>query len=213
MNVVELFSGSGTFTDIFKSAGHNTFSIDLRKRKGVCEPDLRKDIMQLTSQDIPFNKCHVLWASPPCDVWSYASNDFHWDEFGYPKTIKCLKHIQLLNKCLELIEQISPEYYFIENPRGRMRKSPMIKQFLSRTSGSIKSCTLSSYGFPTTKPTNIFTNAIGWIPRKMHAFGRGAKVRYRFDNITKCSRQKTPRPLAEDILAFCEGRKYQVLLQ
>ena len=35
MNVIELFSGSGTLSNEFKKAGHNVFSIDIRRRKGV----------------------------------------------------------------------------------------------------------------------------------------------------------------------------------
>ncbi len=148
--------------------------------------------------------------SPPCDVWSYAANNFHWDEWGYPKTMKCLESIQLIKKCLELIKKISPEYFFIENPRGRLRYFPPLLEFLRMNGGVTKSLTLSSYGFNTTKPTNIFTNAWDWHTLPMDAYGRGAKVEANLDNMTRCSRQKLPRPLAEAILQYCEN-KYQVL--
>jgi len=211
-NFIELFSGSGIVTRTFERAGYNVFSVDIRKRKGICEPHLRKSILQLSSQDIPFEKCHILWASLPCDVWSYASHDFHWDKWGYPKTIKCLENIKLLKKCLELIDKLSPDYFFIENPRGRLRSCPILLDFLKRNSGIEKSLTLSSYGFPTTKPTNIFTNAIEWQPLPMDPYGRGAEVHARLDNMTRCSKQKVPRPLAEEILQYCEN-KYQVLYE
>ncbi len=212
INIVELFCGSGILTQTFKDKGHATFTVDIRKRKGICEPDLRKNIQLITLQDIPFEKCHVLWASPPCDVWSYASNNFHWDEWGYPKTMKCLESIKLIKKCLELIEQISPDYFFIENPRGRLRYFPPLLEFLRLNGGVINSLTLSRYGFNTTKPTNIFTNAIDWQPLPMDDYGRGAKVLAKLDNMTRCSRQKLPRPLAEEILQYCEN-KYQVLYE
>lgn len=204
MNVVELFSGSGTISEEFKRAGHNTFTVDIRKRKGVCEPDLRKNIIQLTIQDIPFDKVDILWASPPCDVWSYASGSFHWNKDGSPKTQKCQEHIKLLEKCLDVIDEISPGLFFIENPRGRLRKYPAVLKFLKKQHAVTKSLTLSSYGFPTTKPTNIFTNAINYIPKVQHRFGRGAKVQHRFDNMTKCQKQKVPGRLAIEIREFCE---------
>lgn len=69
LNIVELFSGSGTVSKEFERAGHNVFSIDIRKRKGICEPHLRKNIMQVRLSDIPFNRVDVVWASPPCDVF------------------------------------------------------------------------------------------------------------------------------------------------
>ncbi len=205
MNVVELFSGSGIISHEFKRAGHNTFSVDIRKRKGTCEPDLQKDIMHLTIQDIPFNKIDVLWASLPCDVWSYAAGSFHWDKKGLPKTEKSMLHIHLLHKALHLIEQINPTLYFIENPRGRLRNYPGLLAFLYYNKGMAKELTYSSYGFPTTKPTNIFTNALNYQPKELDRFGRGAKVRHRFDNMTKCQRQKVPGALAEEIRKYCEG--------
>ena len=175
-----------------------------RKRKGVCEPDLRANILDITSHDIPFKKCHVLWASPPCDVWSYAANSFHWTKENLPRTKKCLEHIEILNKCLVLIEELSPCYFFIENPRGRLRHYPSLKRFLKKYLAVTKTLTLSAYGFPTTKPTNIFTNAVDYIHKPMDKFGRGAKVQHKFDNLTKCQRQETPQLLAEEIRLYCE---------
>lgn len=204
MNIVELFSGSGTISKEFEKAGHKVFSVDIRKRKGICEPSLRKNIMQLKREDIPFKKCHVLWASPPCDVWSYASGSFHWNQDGTPKTKKCLEHINILHKCLNLIDELSPGYFFIENPRGRLRKYPSILAFLDKWSGTTKYLTYSSYGFPTTKPTNIFTNALNFNTRTPDPFGRGAKVQHSFDNLTKCQKQKVPGTLAKELVTFCE---------
>ena len=209
LNVVELFCGSGTFSNVFKSAGHNTFKIDIRKRKGVCEPDLRKDVLVLDTFEIPFDHVDVVWASPPCDVWSYAGGSFHWNSDGTPKTEKCRTHIGIMKKCLAVIEELSPGYFFIENPRGRLRHDKCMVDFLNKNDAVTKTLTLSSYGFQTTKPTNVFTNAIDWIPKELDKFGRGAKVPGTFDNLTKCQRQKTPRPLAEEILDFVE-RKFEV---
>lgn len=52
MNMVELFCGSGNVTRTFKEAGYETFSVDIRCRKGICEPSLKKDIIQLQRQEI-----------------------------------------------------------------------------------------------------------------------------------------------------------------
>lgn len=42
LNVVEFFCGGKPISNEFEKAGHNVFSINIRKRKGKCEPDLRK---------------------------------------------------------------------------------------------------------------------------------------------------------------------------
>ena len=208
MNVVELFCGSSTFSNYFKERGHNVFSVDIRKRKGVCEPDLRKDVLDLKIEDIPFDRVDVLWASIPCDVWSYASGDFHWNEDGTPKTDKCKLHIKLLEYSLQFIELLSPGYFFIENPRGKMRFNKCMLDFLKRNGGVEKTITLSSYGFSTTKPTNIFTNALDWKNKELDSFGRGAKVPGTFSNLTKCQRQKTPRALVEEIYFYLESKAH-----
>ena len=206
MNIVELFSGSGIISQEFKRAGHDTFSIDIRRRKGICMPDLKANILDTSSHDIPFRKCHVLWASPPCDVWSYAAGSFHWTKNNLPRTKKCLEHLHILEKCMAIIEELSPEYFFIENPRGRLRHYPRMLKFLKKHHAVTKELTLSSYGFITTKPTNIFTNAVDYSPKELHKFGRGAKVRHRFDNLTKCQRQRIPQQLATEIRQYCENK-------
>lgn len=206
LNIVEIFSGSGTVAKVFEEAGHNVFTIDIRKRKGVCEPSLRKDVLLLNREDIPFKEVHVVWAGVPCDVWSYASSGaFHWKD-GKPNTAKCELHLKLLEKTFSLIEDLCPGYFFIENPRGRMRYHKSMIDFLIKNGGMTKVLTLSSYGFPTTKPTNIFTNALDWKPKPLAPFGRGAKVPGIFDNLTKSQRQKTPCALAEEILYYIEEK-------
>ena len=207
MNVVELFCGSATIAQEFREAGHNTFTVDIRRRKGVCEPDLKKNILQLERKDIPFKKIDVLWLSPPCDVWSYAAGNKHWDDEECVATKKCLEHISILHKCLALIYELHAGYFFLENPRGRLRYNGSMCNFLKLYPAHTKSLTLSSYGFPTTKPTNIFTNAKNYIPLPMDKYGRGAKNKglAHFNNMTKCQRQKTPMALAREIRLFCEA--------
>lgn len=207
LNIVELFSGSGTISKEFEDSGHNVFSIYIRKRKGVCEPSLQKSIMHLNVSDIPFDNVDVVWASPPCDVFSVAAGSFHWNKDKTPKTEKARDHIEILKKCLAIIKSLSPGYYFIENPRGKMRYQKCMIDFLIKSSGMIKELTYSSYGHPTTKPTNIFTNALNYQPKELDSFGRGAKnkVQCTFDNMTKCQRQKVPGTLAREIREFVEN--------
>lgn len=203
LRVLELFSGSGTISKAFKSAGHFAFSLDVRKRKGVCEPNLRIDLMdlQLDSLPLPFD---VVWASPPCDCWSYAAGKLHFDRGSWePKTPKAQKHVLLLLKTLELIGAIRPAYFFLENPRGRLRHFPPMNAWLEKMGGHVCTLTLGSYGFPQPKPTNLFTNA-PFVARPLAPFGRGAKVPGSLSNLTRCKRQATPPELAQELVAFCE---------
>lgn len=204
MNFIELFCGYGTVTDAFQKEGFKTWKTDIRKRKGVCEPDVKKSILQFDFREVPFEKVHVLWASPPCDVWSYASGNFHWDG-DIPKTEKCLEHIEILKKTLAVIEILNPDIFFIENPRGKLRYFRPFVEWLEKHHGVSKTLTLSSYGFPSTKPTNIFTNATDIQFKELDKFGRGAKTNFKLDNVSVCQKQKTPAPLAEDIVKYVRG--------
>lgn len=81
---------------------------------------------------------HVVWASPPCDVFSKAGANFHWNKDGTPKTEKCHNHIKLLKKCLVLIEKISLNYFFIENPDGKMKYNKDLVNFLIKHNAMTK---------------------------------------------------------------------------
>lgn len=212
MNVVELFSGSGTISRQFREKGHKTFTIDNRRRKGICEPDLKKSILQVLVKDIPFKKVHILWASPPCDVFSKAGAGFHWDNNGKPKTEKCLMGLQLMRKTISLIEKLRPGYFFIENPDGKMKYRKELVNFLIRNNAMIKKVFYSNYGFGTLKPTNIFTNALNYVPgtflkNTSNRSNKDGKNRVIFDNLTKCQRQSIPERFAKEIVRYCEDSK------
>lgn len=198
--MIELFCGKGNIARAFSNAGFLTFKVDIRRRKGVCEPDLRKDVLLMSGAEIPFKKCHVLWASLPCDVWSYAANCFHWKN-GIPVTKKTMVHLEILFKTLFLIDKIQPDIFFIENPRGRLRHYKPFLYWLEKYLTVEKIVTLSSYGYPTTKPTSIFTNCFDWKPKELDRFGRGAKCSIDFNNLTTVQRQELPGTFCDEIAA------------
>lgn len=209
MNMIELFCGSGTISKEFKNSMHDTFTIDIRKRKGICEPDLKKNILHVRLSDIPFKKVDVLWASPPCDVFSKAGASFHWNKDGSPKTAKCEEHIRIFKKSLVLIEKIKPTLFFIENPDGRMKYRKELVNFLMRNNAMIKRVYYGCYGFGTLKPTTIFTNALNLnfknIPDSFAKNNSNENNRVIFDNLTKCQKQSIPEELAKEIRIYCEG--------
>jgi site-specific DNA-cytosine methylase len=207
---VEIFCGAGKISAALNQNGFISKKIDIRKRKGVCVPDLRIDVLKLTAAQI-LELCETpqlffMWLSPPCDIWSYASGGYHLTKNFEPKTEKAKEHIKILNKSLALIEELKPTYWFIENPRGNLRYYPKMINFLVRNGGMTKELTLSSYGFPTTKPTNIFTNGHDLTFKRLESFGRGAKCNQLFDNLTKTQRQSIPAELAETIANYLQSK-------
>jgi|TARA_Y100001938_G_C8046534_1_gene409251 hypothetical protein len=161
MKVLELFAGSCTFSRTAKEHGHETYTIDIVDNKGI---NMVEDLLYVTPQKIPF-KPDVVWASPPCTTFSVASIGYHW-QGGHrayiPKTSKAYIGLALVKKTLEIMEYFQPDFWYLENPRGLLRKLPVVKDLPIRN--TISFC---KYGDIRMKPTDIWTNDESWIPREM----------------------------------------------
>lgn len=198
LELIELFCGSAEVSRAFKEFNFQTFTVDKRNRKGKCVPDLCADILKIHAAVFPFKSPGVIWAAVPCDAYSNAAGNYYRDGSGYKESTKYFN--SLLRKTIQLIEEIKPTVYFIENPRGSLRYNKVMIDFLARTHGTIHECTLGSYGFPTTKPTDIFTNYQALELKPKLPYGRGAKCAgIPFNNLTKAQRQSTPFELGLDI--------------
>lgn len=157
MKVLELFAGTRSIGKAFEEKGHEVFSVEWDKN--FENIDLYKDIGQLTAQEIldSFGRPDVIWASPDCTSYSVAAIYHHRrrnPENGSLEPIsEYAKFCDEVNKhTLELIKELNPKFYFIENPRGGMRKMDWIQDFPRYT------ITYCQYGETRMKPTDIWTN-------------------------------------------------------
>lgn len=159
MRMLELFCGKKTISNEFKNKGYDVFTVDFNPAH---KPDLCIDILDFDVSMLPWIP-DVIWASPDCRTWSIASVKHHWNLDKTPKSDACFNGIRLLNKTLDIIEQLKPEYWFIENPRGMMRKYirmvALTKKYFRHT------VTYCQYGDTRMKPTDIWTNNINWHPK------------------------------------------------
>jgi len=157
--MVELYSGSGNMAAAFRIAGYMTMTIDNDVK--VC-PDYLAHIGNVTGKDIRDyigSPIDVIWASPPCQVFSIASKlSNNWDH-GKPKSEEAYGGLATLADAIRLITELSPRFWYIENPRGMMRKMPMMKWFPRRT------FTFCQYGDRAMKPTDVWTNNQLWWPK------------------------------------------------
>ncbi|WP_405101668.1 DNA cytosine methyltransferase [Oceanobacillus sp. FSL H7-0719] len=156
LKVLELFAGTRSIGKEFEKRGHEVFSIEWDEQHENI--DWYADISKITAQDIieRFGKPDVIWASPDCTTYSVAGISHHRrkDEDGNLRPISdYAKFSDKTNSHLiELINELNPTYYFIENPRGGMRKM-WFMQGLPRYT-----VTYCQYGDTRMKPTDIMTN-------------------------------------------------------
>jgi len=214
MKVLELFCGTKSFAKLAQARGHQTFTIDIDPQ---FEPDMVADIGKLQVGDLPEDWRHpdVVWASPPCTCFSVAALYRNWQQVGaqyFPRRPEAVEAEQLVRHTLWLIRELSPACYFIENPRAMLRKLGMMNELPKR-----RTVTYCQYGAKTQKPTDIWTNYYGWVPRPMchpedpchEGAPRGSKKGVQgiaFSDRTRSPIQRAivPAQLCEEIIIACE---------
>lgn len=126
MKCVDLFSGTRSIAKAFEQCGFETFTIELdRQHKNI---NWYADIMEVTAKDIieRFGHPDVIWASPPCTTYSIAAISHHRKKEASgnlaPVSDFAKQSDELIKHTLDLIRELKPKYFFIENPRGGLRK-------------------------------------------------------------------------------------------
>lgn len=158
MKILELFAGTRSISKAFEKKGHQTYSVEWNK--DFENITLYEDINNLTVNKI-IQLCNgvpdIIWASPDCTTYSIAGISHHRiknNETGNLDPVsdyarfcdKTNKHL------LNLIKELKPKYYFIENPRGGLRKMDFMQGIPRYT------ITYCQYGDNRMKPTDIWTN-------------------------------------------------------
>lgn len=159
MKVLELFAGTRCVSKAFERRGHETFSVEWSK--DFENIDLYEDVNNLTVDRV-IKLCggvpDVIWASPDCTTYSVAAIGHHRrknPETGNLDPISdYAKFCDKTNQhVVALISALNPKYFFIENPRGGLRKMSFMQHLPRYT------VTYCQYGDNRRmKPTDIWTN-------------------------------------------------------
>ena len=157
MKVLELFAGTRSVGRAFESKGHEVYSVEWDKN--FENISLYADISTLTAEQI-IELCKgrpdVIWASPDCTTYSVMAISKHREK-GKDGTItpksEYAKFCDMTNThVINLIKELNPKLYFIENPVGALRKMAFMNGIPRYT------VTYCQYGDFRQKPTDIWTN-------------------------------------------------------
>ena len=160
MRILDLFCGTKSIANTAKSFGYDVFTVDNDPQH---EPDLCVDVLALAPWQID-GDFDMVWASPPCTRFSVAAISHNWEQtsMGYkPRHNMAITAVRLVERTLEIIEAFQPCVWFVENPRGLLRKLPVMDNLKRYT------VTYCQYGDFRMKATDIWTNSLYWKPRPM----------------------------------------------
>lgn len=212
MLVLDLFAGTGSSTQAFEDAGHRVIKVELDRQHVA---DYHYDIGLLTPDDLR-QMCNgvpdLVWASPPCTAFSVASLGHHWTggHRAYePRTKFARESMALVAHVRHLVESSGAPFWVIENPRGVLRKLPILDGITRHT------ITYCQYGDDRMKPTDLWVSpelAKVWTPRPMckngdachEAAPRGSKTGTQGRAKTK-DRSRVPLELSQELLAAIIG--------
>lgn len=156
MKVLELFAGTRSIGRAFERHGHEVLSVDWDEQ--FPDIDIQDDVMNVYARDIVERIGHVdvVWASPDCTTYSIAAISHHRtreDSGNLAGVSDYARACDRVNMHLHnLMLMLSPPLWFIENPRGGMRKMDFMHGLERYT------VTYCQYGDDRMKPTDIWTN-------------------------------------------------------
>lgn len=156
MKVLELFAGTRSIGKAFEAAGHEVFSVEWDQR--FENIDLYQDVYELYAKDVveKFGWPDVIWASPDCSSYSIAAISHHRQQDDNGNLVPVSDYAKFCDRVnqhvLNLILMLRPKVFYLENPRGGMRKMDFMHG-LSRYT-----VTYCQYGDTRMKPTDIWTN-------------------------------------------------------
>jgi len=162
MNVLELFSGTGSVGKCAKELGYDVVSVDIDGRA-----DITCDIMDFDYKSYDKDHFDIIWASPPCA--SFSVLQYSWIGRNRNGKIFTRQDIEtnmttigdpLVKRTLEIINYFKPELWFMENPNtGNLKSREYMKDLPYYI---VDYCMYSDWGYR--KRTRIWTNKKDWKP-------------------------------------------------
>lgn len=204
MRVLDLFSGLGGFSSAFEERGHHVVTVDNNPEfSATYHFDITECEWDAFGQPMEYD---VILASPPCPAFSVICINHHWDlkyidrsTRGIPRPKeKTYAAIHLVAHTIKLILELMPVFWYLENPRG------MLRRVLGPPTNSTY---FSSWGENRLKPTDLWGHhaPMKWPEPGYHeSTPRGSKHSGTLGIESSAERAKIPYELSLAICKACE---------
>jgi len=195
MKVLDLFSGLGGWSTAFKDRGHDVVTVDIEPS---FNPTVCTDIMMLTAKDLAYlGPFDIVVSSPMCNCFSVMTISCHWSRDGLPKP-ETKQAINLIGHTVNLILNLYPRWWILENPRGMMR------HVLGKPSATTY---FGSWGDLAYKPTDLWgvlPNVEWKKPRNWQKASRGSQEGGTQAKPNSAERSRIPYGLSLAVCLACE---------
>lgn len=156
INVLELFSGTGSVGKVCEQLDWNVVSVDM-----LLPADHQVDIMEFDYKQYPKDHFDIVWASPPCTNYSHLKKCCYGRKLKngivYTKEQNAKDQDEadkLVLKSFEIIDYFKPSLWFLENPQtGNLKNREIMK---GKPYYDVDYCMYSNWGYK--KRTRIWTN-------------------------------------------------------
>lgn len=167
--MLELFCGTKSVGKIFETEGYEVISLDYNKKFNATHIE---DILEWDYKQYPSNYFDVIWASPDCTTWSFATGGKYRTKASiYGLNNKFQENATFANnmilRVIDIIKYFNSPSWFIENPRGLLKYFPPFQEFIKEKNANMTLVYYANYnnwGFP--KPTHIWSNLKLWDNEK-----------------------------------------------
>lgn len=164
LDCVEAYAGVAAIARAFTAAGLASRAYD----KVISEED---DVLTVTGLVRLFwlvlrlKPGGLLWAAPPCSMWSFMSSSVHCRTKKNPRgdrtrySVREANNVARITACVIKIATFRGVRFCMENPGRRIGAYPPMARALAYARAGITTVYLGAFGGPLPKPVTVWSNA------------------------------------------------------
>lgn len=164
LDFVEIFAGKAAITRAFARAGlaSRAFDIVNSEKENILHVD---GLMRALSLVLRLKVGGLLWAAPPCQMWTWMSSSVHRRTKRNPRGDRSLSSVREANNIARITAGLvklavsRKARVCVENPGPRIFSYPPMRRALAYARASCYITYLGAFGLTLPKPITLWSNA------------------------------------------------------